>query len=461
MNPHRSLAFCAVRRWAAAAPYIAMLLFIGPITGGLAEEPGLVIEPELVVSNTLAYSRQIKTADLDIQAAEARQKQAQAQALPKLSADGKASWYTGLKESSFGPAFTIPAIEDRYGAGVSINQPAYTGGRLTSQKQGATFQKQAARSNRETTEADLRYRALSAYWSWSKAYYGVATLNASVQRTEALSKETRDRLGAGMATESDALSTEVLLDQTRLQLAAARRGVQLALATLTLLTGRDFPSNSLPRQAAAVPEAVLADEPALIASALRHRPELEASRLDAKAAESAVKTARSEYYPQLGLTARYENARPNQMIIPPRDQWDGDGFAGITLNWSLFDWGLTRGKVKEASTRTAQAQLRRDQWQDQIVWETRQARINLVDARERVVVANRAEESARKNLESATALFKNGLLRHSEMLDANAKLTVAQNEAIATRADAILARAALEHAIGNLKGADQRPDRKP
>lgn len=461
MKLHHPLEPCAVSRLPASPPRLILLLFLGPILAGLAQEPALVIEPELVVSNTLAYSRQIKTADLDIQAAEARQKQAQAQALPKLSADSKASWYTGLKDSSFGPAFTIPAIEDRYGAGVSINQPAYTGGRITSQKQGATFQKQAALSNRDATEADLRYRALSAYWSWSKAYYGVETLQASVQRTEALSKETRDRLGAGMATENDALSTEVLLDQTRLQLAAARRGVQLALSTLTFLTGRDFPSNSLPRQAAVVPEPVLAAEPALIAGALKNRPELEASRLDAKAAETAVKTARSEYYPQLGLTARYEEARPNQMIIPPQDQWDGDGFAGITLNWSLFDWGLTRAKVKEASTRTAQAQLRRDQWQDQIIWETRQARINLVDAQERVVVANRAEASARKNLESATALFKNGLLRYSEMLDANAKLTVAQNEAIATRADAILARAALEHAIGNLKSAVKARGQNP
>ena len=41
------------------------------------------------------------------------------------------------------------------------------------------------------------------------------------------------------------------------------------------------------------------------------------------------------------------------------------------------------------------------------------------------------------------------------------KVTVAQNEAIVTRADAILARAALEHAIGHLRGADSRPERTP
>jgi outer membrane protein TolC len=52
--------------------------------------------------------------------------------------------YSGLKDSAFGPLLQIPAIESRYGAGVSVNQPAFTGGRLKSQREGAVLQTSAA-----------------------------------------------------------------------------------------------------------------------------------------------------------------------------------------------------------------------------------------------------------------------------------------------------------------------------
>ena len=408
----------------------------------------ITVEPSQVVSNALAYSRQVKSAELEVQAAGALERQARAQGLPKLSVDGRATTYTGLKDSSFGPLFTIPAIENRYGAGVSLNQPAFTGGRIASQKQGASWRQQAAIQNRQTAEADLEYRALSAYWGWSKAYYGLEAWRAAVQRTEALARETRDRLAAGLATESDALSTEVQLEQTRLRLSEGQRAVQLALATLRMLTGQEIPTNGEPKQADAPSAAPIPDETALIGAAWQHRPELEGSRLEAKAAESGVRGARSEYFPQVSLTARYETARPNLLNIPPQDRWEEDGFAGVTANWTVFDWGMTRAKVKEASLRAEQAKLRQEQWLDQIALEVRQARISLVDAAERAKVSERAEASARKNLESATSLWENGMYRYSELLEANARLTAAENEAAATRADWLLAEAALNRALG-------------
>jgi outer membrane protein TolC len=91
-----------------------------------------------------------------------------------------------------------------------------------------------------------------------------------------------------------------------------------------------------------------------------------------------------------------------------------------------------------------------DQLQEQILFEIRESRLSLTTANQRLQVAYRAEHSARRNLETATSLWRNGMSRHLEMLDAYAKLTQAEFETISAKADYLLAQASLSHAIGTL-----------
>ncbi len=424
---------------------------------GLAGDPPRVVTPWQIISNTVAHSQRLKMSDRDVEAAIARKDQARAQGLPLLSADAKASRYTGLHDSAFGPALTIPAIENRYGAGVSISQPAYTGGRIKSQKESAAFQTSAARHDRRGAEADVVLQAATAYWNWSKAYYSVESLNAAVARVESHATDMRNLHEAGLATDNDSLATDVMLDQTRLRREEARRRVQIASARITFLTGQSLPLDCAPEQAAAPSGLGPAPEAMLLGLAQTNRAERAATEMQARAAESQIRVARAEYSPQLSLVARYEDSRPNLMNIPPQDKWQDDAFVGVSVSWNLFDWGLRRAKVAEASSRSAQARLRVDQVEDQIALEVREARIDLQDARQRATVAERYAESARRNYQSATDLWHNGLARHSDVLDAHDQVTTAEYEIIAARADVALATAALDHAVGALSAVPPAP----
>ncbi len=410
-----------------------------------------MVAPEEIVSAAVSHSYALRLADQDITAAASQQAQSRAQTLPRLSADARATRYSGLEGTSFGPLFAIPAIDNWYGAGVGLSQPAYTGGRLKSQRESAALQRLAAKETRRGAEADLTLDALTAYWNWSMAYYGVGSLADAVARTKAHAVDMRHLHAAGLATDNDALATEVLLDQTRLRLEEAQRQVEVARARIAYLTGREVPTNGCPLKATAAGDLPLAAEPALMQTAQSNRAERAASQLQAQSAEAQVKVRRAELLPQVALTARYEQARPNLLDIPPQDRWLGDASVGVTLSWNLFDWGLTRAKVSEARARAEQARLRQHQVEDQIVLEVREARINLENARQRIRVADRVTQSAQRNLRSATDLWQNGLARHADVLDAHAQLTNAEFERLAARAELALARATLDHAVGRLR----------
>ena len=110
--------------------------------------------------------------------------------------------------------------------------------------------------------------------------------------------------------------------------------------------------------------------------------------------------------------------------------------------------------MAEAAAHRDQARERRQQTDDQIALDVREARVDLANACERLTVAARAAESARRNLKVAEDLWKNGLTRHVDVLDAHARLTDAEVQVVVTRADVEFARAELEHATGKLRAEE-------
>lgn len=441
--------------WESLVLALLLICWAARVSPGGAEP--VRITPQQVVSNALAHSHRLRLMDKETVAAEARQRQAWAAGLPSLSTDARANFYTGLEDTTLGPNVVIPGIENRYGAGVALSQPLFTGGRIRSSKQSAAYQKEAAEYHQRGAQSDVALQALNAYWSWSKAYYLLESIQAAVLRVEAHARNVRNQRQAGLATDNEMLAAEVQLDRTRLRMEEAKRRVNVAGARLTFLTGQAWHPESSPIKATARVNPGLVPEPMLLDAALTNRSERAALQREVQAARAAVKSARAEFYPQVSAVARYEYARPNLLLIPPRDRWHEDGFAGVAMSWNIFDWGLRRAKVAEAAVRVSQAQTRLDLVEEEILLQVREARINLQDAIDRIAVVQRVERSAQRNLEAATDLWTNGLSRHSDVLDAHAQLTDAQFEIIAAHADLELARASLEHAAGLLTGRAALP----
>ena len=418
----------------------ALSLAAALITSARAQDDGTLVRPDRVVIDALAHSPAPKSAQLDADAAEAARRQALAAGRATLNLDARAFHYEGLSDSTFGRALTIPAIDDRYGVSAAVTQPLYTGGRVPRLAESAAERKQAADLSKRAAAADVRLQALDAYWSWSKAHFAAEAARAAVARMEKHSADVRNQRAAGLATESEQLDAEVRLDQARLRLEESSRAAALARARIAHLTGGELPAAARPEEPSAPATAA--------AGPSTNRLELAALRHEVRAADAAAAARRADRRPQLALSARYEYLRPNPMTIPPADEWDDDAAVGAVVSWNLFDAGLSRAAEAEARARAGQARLRLDRMQDQVSLEAREAGIAVAGAADRMVVAEHAETSARRNREVAESLWRNGMARQAEVLDAEDRLVAAQFDRIAARADAQRARALLEHALG-------------
>lgn len=408
---------------------------------------GATVTAGWVVQQAVAHSAAIRIAESEIDAAAARHGQALAAGLPAVEARAQATRYFGLTDVSIG-ALTIDSVENRYGGSLGLVQPVYTGGRVTSQQAAAVSQEEAARLRRQGTEFDVILQALAVYWGWSKVHAAAQALRTAVVRMEAHAADMRHQHEAGLATENDLLATDVRLDSIRLRLQEAERAVELSRARMQFMTGQAFGTDAVPEPAVVPDDDNDARLDQLTREAARNRVEPAAQRADVAAAAAQLDASRGELRPQVTLAARYEAAQPNPLFFPPSDEVQDDAFAGIVVTWSVLDWGLGRNKIREAGARYAQAEQRQVQVMEQVELDVKEAFIGLHNARERVVVARRVEQSAARNLEVSESLWKNGLVRHSDVLDAEVGLTDAEYERIAAESDVALAGAVLRRAVG-------------
>lgn len=418
---------------------------------GSAQLEAATLSSDEAVRLAVAHSPSLKSHDQDIQAASARRLQAEAGLMPQLDTRIQANHYEGLENQALGPV-SIPVIDNQLSASIGITQPLYTGGRVTQQKLSTRLSEDAARHSLSASTADVTLQTLNAYWSWSKAVEQAEALQAAVVRMKALAADTRNFEKAGLATDNDRLAVEVSLDQTQLQLDDAVLKAGVSRVELARLTGRELDATVLPQKPVLPPDSLKA--PALddlLRLAFTNREDLVALRLSARAGTALVEAARAEARPQLALIARYEQGRPNQRDFPPDDQWRDDAVIGAAVTWNLFDGGLTRSRTSEAQARATREALLLQAAEESVASQVQVAGLILNHSRGQLQTAMHAEAGARRNLEVTTDLWKNGVARHSEVLEAQSKLTSTTAQRIAAEADIILARAALDHATGEIK----------
>ncbi|HLK58466.1 MAG TPA: TolC family protein, partial [Chthonomonadaceae bacterium] len=188
---------------------------------------------------------------------------------------------------------------------------------------------------------------------------------------------------------------------------------------------------------------------ALLQEAFKTRPEILESDAQIAAAQRGIQYARRSSLPSLNLGLS-DSYTPNPTGFSRRNV--GAITLGVTV--PIFDGGLARAREQEARGAVANADVTRRRYVDQVQVDVQQAYIALVQARNRVAVANVGLEQAREAYRLARVRYNAGVSQQtgvSPQLElSNAQTTLAQAESNQINAlyDYNNARAQLDWAVG-------------
>ncbi len=415
-----------------------------------AQQKEITLEEGIQIG--LQNSKTLHSSKMKVLSAEANLSAINTLQLPSLSLNAS---YTHLSPvnpfavpTPFG-VFTIsPSILDNYNLKLSLQQPLFTGFKLSSSSKIAEDNSLAAKQQYTQDEQNLILNIKNAYWGLFSAEKLKKAVDDNFLQVKAHLADIQNFFKQGLSTKNDVLKVEVQLSEIELQQIDAKNSVKIAIVNLDNVIGLPLSSDLQIPQNVSVSDNNEYDLTELIKEAIQNRPDLKAMEYQVEASKTGIALAQSNWYPQIYLTGNYYYSKPNQRILPSRNQFDATWDVGIGLSFNIWNWGATKDQTDQAEAQYEQSNDGLKSMQDAITLEVTQDYYNMIKAKEKILVAEQTVSQAEENYRVTDDKFKQGLTLNSELLDAETALLQAKTNQIQSLADYELAVARIQRSIG-------------
>lgn len=409
----------------------AILLSIASVS---AQQPLRLTQAECR-QMALAHSEELQQADNAVRQAELDRKIAATAYLPKVEGSATGAYML--------PDMDMMGMELRmrgtYMAGLSLTQPIYTGGKITTGHRLARIGEEAASEKFRMTRMDVLVGADNAYWTYIAVGRKVRMLENYCAQMDTLYRQTETALAAGMATENDLLRIEAKRTELHYQLQKAQNGAELCQMSLCRIIGADFDT-----QIEAVDTTFSVSEPGRLASEIDARPELLLLEKQVAAEREQIRMARADMLPTVGLGVNYMyygNVKLNGMadaggtMVPYTQEFrDGMGIAMLSVKIPIFHWGESRKKVRKAQYELRNAELDLQKNTKLLNIEVQQAIRNVQDGYRMVLTAEKGLQQAEENLRVMRNRYIASMAPLTDLMDAQSQWQQAESNLIEAQA---------------------------
>jgi outer membrane protein TolC len=401
----------------------------------------------------MAQNSAILEAKADMRASEGVIVQTRSIVLPKVSVGGS---YSGQESDSVErlpvPAsFGIEQPNQNWNSEVRIRQSVYEGGRMRSAMRAVKLTREASLLNYETTVSDVMLSVRVAYFDVLLTAQQVEVQEASVKLlTEEFDDVTR-RLNAGTVPPYNVLRAQVELDIAKPRLIRARNAHRVAKNNLCNLLGVNLPPSvweDIPLRLSGKLEEKPYEMtlPMAIGKALESRSELAALEKALGLRREDIINLKAGFKPSAQIFGAYQWRSPTFGSDLTRDY--SGWLAGAQLSWSLYDGGVTRGKVAEAQAKADHARLELEDQRRRIELEVRTTYSEFIQAREVLESQKKVQERAQEALRLAKVRAEAGNGTQLDVLGSQTALTEARTTQVQALRDYAVAVARLERAMG-------------
>ncbi len=426
----------------------------------LSQAPFVFAQRQMTIGDALAIGME-QNSDVKISifkaesVGDAKISEVEAGRLPSLKFS---AGYTRLSDIGT-PVFPIPipgippvAITtyflDNYSLKLTLNQPLFTGFRLSNQQSQAEHTSAAAKQDVSATKTQLSYTIQQEYWTIYKYQQTLSAQVADSIEAEAHVVDVKNNFANGTALQNDVLKSQVQVSNIQLQLLQTQNAIKVAMAQLMNTLGLPL---STYVQLTTTPDSLAPadqDLSALITQGKEKRAELMATDERIAAQHNAVGVAQAGYYPQVSVTgdAYYQN--PNQRYFPEVQVWNSTWDASLNLSWDIWNWNIPGRQSEEAEYTLEQLQETRKQSEQNIALEITQNYLAQQTSFAQIHVAKLSIEQAAENLRVVKIQWSKGAAINTDVLDAESLYMQAQVNYYTAIADANIATAKLHASIG-------------
>lgn len=424
------------------------------------------------VKEAMTHHPSVRQAELAVEAAEASKKSTRGGFGPSLSVSGNVIRHDQEQKMSLGgggtdlsglpPPTTVyeqliagllqgfsggSVIQEQvtWGVSATIAQPLTPLWTLYKAYQLADLGIDLAVLKEEEARMARAKAVVDAYYGYLQAHSVVEVMQTSIRRVQSALTQVEKFKDAQLVGKGDVLKVKVALASVQQAEVQARNVVELTRANLAAQVGwnveveldpADIPKTLAPTQELTLQQA--------IQRAVENRVELRQLRVQLAQLGLAEDIVWAEYIPTVAAVGNIAHNEGSSM------QKDNSWYVGLSLSWTVFEWGKTWYKIDETRARIRQLQSAFEMSTNYIGLEVKQAWLDYSSAFESLKAAEVRIEQSEENFRIQSKLYEEQYKTSTDLLEAESDLT----EAMAQKEMAFYKLWAARATLGKAMGED-------
>lgn len=342
------------------------------------------------------------------------------------------------------------------GAGVTVSQPLFTGGRVSSQISAAEADVMTGREGLRSVEASVIQAVITAYVDVRRDQERLRISQENVAVLQRQLDEARARFEVGEITRTDVAQAQARLAASRAGLASAQAQLAITRASYAAVVGQN-PGDLEPEPSLEtfLPPAV---EDAF-ESAEANNAEILGAEYAERASAARVATARSARRPTVTAQGSlgFDASTAGTSFFPPTgaggayDDYQRSVSGRVAVSVPLFTGGLINSQVRAAIERNKADRQGIEEARRAVLRTVSQAWNSLVGARANLAANEEQVRAARIAFEGVRQEAQVGLRTTLDVLNAEQELRNAELSLVNARRDEYVAAAVLLSAMGRLE----------
>lgn len=428
----------------------SLLLACGVVSATAQE----VLTIEQCRALALQHNKSLSAARLQTRSLQSTVKQYRANYLPNITASGTGLYSTadgnfGISGGNLpvlapnaagqlvpnGNVAYFPGIDLNYKvgagymAGVQVEQPLFTGGKITAGYRMAQLGHEMSVLNETLTASEVILNTENAYALLVKAQEMKTVALRYRELLTELQRNVQSAYKHGMKPKNDVLKVQVKMNESELNIQKADNAIRLAQMNLCHYIGQPLTTQIqtdtvLPR----IPAFTESD----LLSETTQRPEYAVVQKQVEMAEQKVKLERSALLPQIGVSGGY-NYLYGGKLNDARLFHKGNFSVLLNVSIPIYHFGERTHKVKAAKIQLEQARVQQADAQERMNLELMQALNEWRESELEYALAERSLEQATENVRVSTKQYEAGMELLSDHLEAQTLWQQAYQTQVETR----------------------------
>ena len=409
----------------------------------------LTLEEALELSHQ--HQPTLRQAQAQVDAAQARARETLAPLLPTVSMSVGYSRSTanfvarpGAVPSSVDTASTLSLNSfDYWNANLTASATLWDFGQKWNRYQASLSSADAQAATQKSMRRTSDYSVRTLFFAAASQKDLVEVDQKALDNTKEHFAQIEGMVKVGTRPEIDLAQARADVANARFALLNAKNAYAIARAKLSQAMGLSIaPTYEIDGTGAVEVDGEAREATALLDEALSARPEAAALAAQVKSQELTIKSTRGAYLPSLGVQLGGTLASRQLPTIVPNLN------AQLTLNWALYEGGVTSATEREGEANLRALEAERDGFKLQVQLDLQQALLDVSAAKEGVDVSGEATAAAQEKLRLAEGRYRAGAGNALELSDAQVAASQAAAQAVQAKFTLSAARAALIAALG-------------